>query len=138
MTYFVDANVFLRTLIEEDKKAHKECIMFLRGVKNNKHRAVTSWLILSEVAWTLASYYEFSRLEVVKAIKGVLGLGGLRVKDDYDPVVAMELYEKWGVKFIDAVVASNRRLRDRKWTVISYDHDFDKLGVLRLSPGQVI
>lgn len=134
---FIDTNIFLRTLIEEDKESFKDCFQLLQNIKTNKLQGVTSSVVLSEIAWTLLSYYKFSKLEVIKALRGIVNLRGLSIIDEYQHEVALSLYEKKGIKFIDALIASNPDIFSKKWTVISYDHDFDKIDVKRIEPNQI-
>lgn len=134
---FIDTNIFLRTLIEEDKKSFKDCFQLLQNIKTNKLRGVTSSVILSEVAWTLFSYYKFSKPEVVKALRSIINLRGLSIIDKFQHEIALSLYEKNNVKFIDALIASNPDIFNKKWVIISYDNDFDKINIKRMEPNQI-
>lgn len=138
MKYFVDTNIFLRTLIKEDEKTFNDCYHFLEEVRLNKIKGVTSNLILAEIAWTLSSYYQFNREDVAKALKGVVNLRGLKIIDGYQALLALSFYQSKGVKFVDAMIASIKQLVTKKWTVISYDQDFDKLDIIRREPDQVV
>lgn len=134
---FIDTNIFLRTLIEEDKESFKDCFQLLQNIKTNKFKGITSSVVLSEVAWTLLSYYKFSKPEVVKALRSIVNLRGLSIIDKFQHEVALSLYEKNGIKFIDALIASNPDIVNKNWTVISYDRDFDKIDVKRMEPHQI-
>src|SRR3989344_6766914 len=123
---FIDTNIFLRTLIKEDKESFKDCFQLLQNIKTNKLKGITSSVVLSETAWTLLSYYKFSKLEVVKALRSIVNLRGLSIVDKFQHEIAISLYEKNSIKFIDALIASNPDIFSKQWTVISYDHDFDK------------
>lgn len=95
---------------------------------------VTSSLVLSEIAWTLLSYYKFSREKVILAIRSILNIKGLKIIDEYQPITAMDIFEKFGIKFIDSFIASIPQIFDKKWVIVSYDKEFDKLDVLRKEP----
>ncbi|MDO8638324.1 MAG: PIN domain-containing protein [Candidatus Daviesbacteria bacterium] len=134
---FIDTNIFLRTLIEEDKESFKDCFQLFQNIKTNKLKGITSSVVLSEIAWTLLSYYKFSKLEVVKALRSIVNLRGLSIVDKFQHEIAISLYEKNSIKFIDALIASNPDIFSKQWTIISYDHDFDKIGIKRVEPGQI-
>ncbi len=134
---FIDTNIFLRTLIKEDKKSFQDSFQLLQNVKTNKLRGVTSSVVLSEVAWTLLSYYKFSKPEVVKALRSIINLRGLSIIDKFQHETALSLYEKNGIKFIDALIVSNPDISSKNWVIISYDQDFDKINVKRMEPHQV-
>ncbi|MBI2325766.1 PIN domain-containing protein [Candidatus Collierbacteria bacterium] len=134
MTYFIDTNVFLRVLIREDQKMFDQSKTFLEAVKKNKFDAVTSTIVISEIVWTLGSYYRFSKKEVLRSVRGILNLGGLKVIDDYDLRKSLTIYESKKCKYIDAVIAGMPRIQSGDWTIVSYDKEFDKLGVERVAP----
>lgn len=136
--YFLDTNIFLRTLIEEDATSFEDCFQVLILVKTNKIKAVTASLILAEVAWTLSSYYRFPKRKVVRALKSIINLRGLKIIDNYNSFISIELYSRKNVKYIDTLIASIKEIEAKKWVVISYDKDFDKLGLIRKEPKEII
>ncbi|MDP3955608.1 MAG: PIN domain-containing protein [bacterium] len=138
MKYFIDTNIFLRVLIQEDKKQFTECKNLLQRVKENKLDACTGTIVLAEVVWTLGSYYQYSKAQVVEAVKSIFNLRGLRILDTYDNARAIELFEKYSVKYIDTLIASYAEIADKDITIISYDRDFAKLPVLYKTPREVI
>lgn len=136
--YFIDTNIFLRTLVKEDIKTFQDCRQFLESVKLNKIKAVSSNLVLAEIAWTLSGYYGFSKDNVTRALKGIINLRGLKLTDNFNPALALSLYEDNNIKYIDAVLASMEQLYEKKWIIVSYDKDFDILNVKRMEPAEVI
>lgn len=138
MRYFIDSDIFLRVLAKDNKKQYSFCVNFLNLLKKNKINGYTSTLILAEIVWTLSFYYRFKKEEVVRAFKSIIALRGLKIFDQYDCLKAIELYEKHSVKFIDALIASNKEILEKKVIVISYDKDFDKLPVIRRKPEELI
>ena len=137
-TYFLDSNIFLRFLTGDNQKMLNECLSLIENIKAGKINAFTSNLVLSEVVWTLGSLYKFPKTKVINAIKGIVGTPGLKICDGYMILAAIEIYENSSVKFIDSLVASIHEIYNRKWVVISYDKDFDKLGIIRKEPSQVV
>ena len=138
MRYFIDTNIFLRTLIKENKKTFDECFKLLSEIKIGNLKASTSHVVLAELVWTLSSYYGFSKEKVVTAVKSVVNLRGLQFIDGYQAHMSLELYEKKPVKFIDALIASIKTIREKTWVVVSYDKDFDKMGISRKEPGELV
>lgn len=135
--YFIDTNIFLHTLIRRDEKCFADCSQFLEKVKLNQVKAVTANMVLAEAVWTLKSFYGFSRQQVVKGIKSIVRLRGLRLIDGYDVSRALNFFQNSKVKYIDAMIASIKQIDDKKWIVVSYDNDFDKLQVIRKEPGDI-
>lgn len=134
--YFIDTNIFLRVLVKEDKKTFKECFEILEKIKQGKIKAFTSSLVLTEVGWVLGKTYKFSKRQVIDALRSILNLKGLKIVDKYHPYLAVSIYEKFSVKFVDAFIASNFLAdgEELSGAIISYDRDFDKIGVKRKEP----
>lgn len=137
MQYFIDTNIFLRTLIKEDEKSFNDCYLLLEAVKENRISGTTSNTVLAEIVWTLSSYYQFPKDKVCQALRGIINLRGLKLIEQYQPLVALSLYEAKTVKYIDAVIASIPKIQNKKMVVISFDKDFDKMDVLRKEPAEL-
>lgn len=134
--FYIDTNIFISLLINRDDR-QKECQRLVEKIKLNKIRAVTGNLVLAELVWVLKSFYGIPKKEITEKIKGILRLRGLKIIDDYDLSEAIDIYEKKSVKFIDALIASTRLIYQKKWVVVSFDKDFDKIGVLRKEPAEL-
>ena len=138
MTYLIDTNIFLRVLIREDEASFQSGLRLFEGIKQKDWNASVPGIVLSEIVWTLKSYYQFSKPEVVAAVQSVVNLRGLSIIDDYNYALALEFYQNHSVKYVDACIASLPIVQDEQATIISFDHDFDKLGVSRKEPNEVL
>ncbi|MCG2692402.1 PIN domain-containing protein [Microgenomates group bacterium] len=135
--YYIDTNIFLRALVVEEKNQSQQCINFLNKVKNNQVRAVTGNIVIAEAAWVLKSYYKFSKEKIVELIKSIINLRGLIIEDKLNIRKGLEIFANENIKYIDALIASIKPIQEKKWTVVSFDKDFDKIGVIRKEPGQI-
>lgn len=88
--------------------------------------------------WTLLSFYKVDRSTAAEAVRGIVNLRGLKLVDGYDPLAALGMFDDKGVKFIDAMLASIPKIKSGTIAVVSYDKEFDKLGVVRKEPGEVL
>lgn len=138
MIYFVDSNIFLRTLIKEDEKSFGSCYRFLELVQKKRIKAFTSSLILVEINWVLRSFYKFKKPNIVEAVKSILNLKGLKITDRLNPALALEIFQSSNVKFVDALIASNSEIFKKEMIVVSYDRDFDKIEIIRKEPSAII
>lgn len=132
--YFIDSNIFIRFLVKEDNKTYNDCLNLLLLIKKGEIKAHISSLVYAEISWVLDSFYKFDKKEIVKAISGISTLSGLKVLDKTDIEAAIDIYSKLNVKFIDALIASNPLILQKKMKIISYDKDFDKIGAIRIEP----
>lgn len=138
MVYFVDTNVFLRAVLNDEAEKFEECRKFLEQVKLGKAIAVTSYVVMAEMVWTLARSYKATKKEIGKSIKSVVNLRNLRLEDNYDLERAIGWFEEGKAKFVDCLIASNEMVRNGERVIVSYDREFDKLGVVRKEPGEII
>lgn len=138
MPYFIDANIFIRALHKENEKMFSECISLLKLIKKNHIEAYTATVVLTEIVWTLHSFYKIPKARIIQAVKGILNINGLRIVDNYDQIKAIQIFEKYSIKYIDALIASNNEISKKKMAIVSYDKDFDKLAILRKEPVDVV
>lgn len=135
--YFIDSNIFLRLIVKENESQYLACKMLFEAIKKNKFQAVTCNLVLAEIVWVLQSYYHKNRKQVIEALRAIINLRGLEIIRKQDYHLTLNLYERFGVKYIDAAIASIKPVYEGKWPVITYDKDFDKIGVIRKEPEQL-
>ena len=137
LEYCIDTNIFIRFLVKDDARMFRECSELIDEIQHEHILAYTPIPVLAEVQWVLKSFYKFEKSEVVKALKSIIAFSQ-EPPDVPAAGTALSLYEQHSVKFIDALIASHPRIQDGSMAVISYDKDFDKLGVSRLEPKGVL
>ena len=135
--YFIDTNIFIDILMRRDEKRFIQCSRFFQKVKLNKIKAATGNVVLAELIWTLKSFYGIGKEEIVRRIKSIIKLRGIKLVDNYDPLRAIDLYQSKSIKYIDALIASIRPIQEKKWTVVSFDKDFDRIAVNRKEPREI-
>ena len=138
MHCLIDTNIFLRVLTKDDTSTFNQCVDLLTAIKEGKIKAVTTTICLAEVVWTLKAFYKRPKSDILLAYNAIINLNGLSIVDGYDHGIAATLYERYNVKYIDALIASIKSVRTKEMTVVSFDRDFDKLGVLRVEPKSVL
>jgi len=135
--YFVDTNIFLRALISStNRKVDKECLQFVKTVQEEGIKCTISNIIFAELAWTLKSFYNFTKPEIVMSLQSIENLR-FQITDKFQNSLALQIYENKNVKFVDALIASIPELYNKKWTIVSYDKDFDKIGIKRIEPSEL-
>ena len=138
MNYLIDTNIFLRYLEASDEKSYEECLVLLRALKEGKINGVTSHLILSEIYWTLKTYYKFPKSKRIEVLENIYNLSGLNFVDGYNLVVALKSHKESKAKFIDCMLASIPKVLSKEWVIVSYDKDFKKLPIISKEPGEDI
>lgn len=137
-SYLIDSNIFVRVFVRDDEKTWRNCVDFLKEATRQRFKAYIPIVILAEVQFVLASFYGFEKRRILDAVKSIAAMPNLRFHDDCSPSLAIELFETHNVKFIDCLLASSKRVQEGNSVILSYDRDFDKLGVKRVEPKDII
>ncbi len=138
MKYLIDTNVFLRFLIPDSANAsvQRECIDFFSAIEKGEIVTITLSTVYAELVWVLQSFYRFDRESVAEDLETFVA-HGIEAVDSVDISRAVMLYRNSGKKFIDCLIASHKDLYAGTAMVVSYDRDFDVLGVRRIEPSAV-
>jgi uncharacterized protein len=124
--YFVDTNVFLRFLLNDHPQFSSSATSLFKRSEMGKINLWTSDMVVAELVWTLESYYKYSKKGICESLTNLLSLKGLSVDNRTLILTALDLYKDKNVDFIDAYSFLTAKLQNIK--IISFDHDFDKLG----------
>lgn len=105
-TCFVDTNLFIRYLTNDDPAKAERVELLLREAAAGKVRLVTAEMVIAEVVWVLESSYGLKSAEVAPLIRAILATSGLDVLNA--PLVArgLEYYETKNIDFIDGYIAA--------------------------------
>lgn len=103
---FVDTNVFLRFLTQDDlAKAEKARRLFASAVAGEVV-VETSLLVIAEIVWTLESFYGLTHDEVAEQVTTILATPNFECPGKELLVEALLAYAERNVDFIDAYHAA--------------------------------
>jgi len=122
---FVDANVFIYTLVKSPKEAYEICKGILKRIENGEE-AVTNTAIIQEVVDWLE--YNNRKREVkifVTAINSYLTMRKATIMRD-DMIAALGDAEKHNLDFVDALTLQTMR-KNKITEIYSNDTDFDRV-----------
>ena len=88
-----------------------------------------------EILFILTRFYRFPQKKVLDAIKKILRLRNLTLIEKTDTPRALRMLAKYKVKYGDCLIATQI---PKGVTLVSYDKDFDKLGVGRKEPAELL
>jgi predicted nucleic-acid-binding protein len=124
---FVDTNLFIRYLTNDDKQKADRVEKLLDTAKDGKIQLVTTEMVIAEVVWVLESSYNLSAIAVAPLIRGILATPGLEVINGSLVACALEYYEKQNIDFIDGYIAAVMEKQG-----ITDLYSFDKKHISRL------
>jgi len=124
---FVDANIFLRFLTQDDPDKARACLDLFRRADAGQVTLFTNETIIAEVVYVLSSprLYALDREAIRQRLLPLLTLSGLRMPNRGVVLRALELYESQPVDFEDALAVAYMEQQEMSG-IISYDRDFDR------------
>ena len=135
MSEFVDANVFLRLLTQDDPVKATRVLGLLERAERGDVRLVTSEAIVAEVVFVLSSpvLYHFPKPQVASILEPVLENPGLTIDHKQAVLSALSRFGQMNLDFEDclAIAHIDRQGLDG---IYSYDRHFDRAPVQRLEP----
>ena len=103
---FVDTNLFIRYLTNDDPVKADRVEMLLEEAKAGKVLLVTAEMVLAETVWVLESGYNLSRARIAHLFRAILATPGIDVLNGALVSRALELYETVKIDFVDGYIAA--------------------------------
>ena len=133
---FVDTNVFLRFLVNDDPEKAAACEMLFRRAVTGEESLFTTDMVMAEIVWVLESYYELSKSDVREKIEKILNTKNLECPNREIIITALAAYEEKNIDYIDAYNASILKMKGID-EVYSYDRHYDRINwIKRIEPGE--
>lgn len=133
---FADTNLFLRFLTkdvpEQAEAAHR---LFLQAAQGDISLITTS-MVITEIVWTLESFYKETKDEIQQMVLSFLNTPGLEVDNGELVIRALRWYVDKNIDFIDAYNAAWMEIHDIT-TIYTFDQNhFSRIeGLTVLNPG---
>lgn len=99
---FVDTNVFLRFLTNDDPAKAKRAETLFRDAVRGKISLATSLLVIAEIIWTLESFYKLDKPDIAAKVEKILNTPNLDCPEAPLIFMALDLYVHENIDFVDA------------------------------------
>jgi predicted nucleic acid-binding protein len=119
-TGFLDANIFIRYLTNDDPAKADRVEKLLNQAAEGKKRLLTTELVIAEVVWVLESFYKLDNHAIGPMVKAILATPGLEVLNGALVEKAVEHYMEKNIDFIDGYIAAVME-RHKVIEIFSYD-----------------
>ena len=126
-TCFMDTNLFIRYLVNDDPGKADRVEKLLEQATSGKIRLVTADLVIAEVIWVLESAYGLKNAEIAPMVKGILATPGIEVTNAELVGRSLDYYESLNIDFIDGYIAA---IMDKM--KITELYSFDKKHISRI------
>ncbi len=130
----IDANVILRFVTADHPEMSPRCRDLFARVQHGEEAVFLPEAALSDVIWTLSSFYRWPVDHICRFVGDLLSQDGVRMSRKALAWEALSLFLEGQVDFSDALIAAEMRDASLK-EIYSYDRDFDKIeGITRVEP----
>ena len=127
--YFVDTNIFIRYLVNDEPDHADRVERLLDKAEKGEIRLVTGPPVFFELAWTLKSFYEMKKDEIYTCLLSIAGIQGLNVTDIDVITESLEVYKENAVEFSDAYISVLSKKLNTDGVVTFNKKHFNKLDV---------
>jgi predicted nucleic-acid-binding protein len=103
---FVDTNLFIRYLTNDDPKLADRVEQLLDDAAAGALQLVTTELVMAESVWVLESSYRLTHAQIAPLIRGILATPGMDVINGDLVSKALVMYELQKIDFVDAYIAA--------------------------------
>jgi len=132
---FLETSIFIRYFTEDDPRKFQDCVRLLEIIEKGKLRPYTSNIVVFEILFVLTRIYQFSKKDVIEAIKKILTLRNLALIEKTNTKRAIKLFEKYSIKFPDCLISTQI---PQGVKIVTYDDDFKKIdGLTSIDPANI-
>jgi predicted nucleic acid-binding protein len=105
-TVFVDSNLFLRHLTNDDRSQSERADRLLQEAAAGTVQLITGPPVFFEIAWALAKKYRESQQAILTALRSILTYPNLTITDAPIAETALTLAEQRGMTYADAYIVA--------------------------------
>ena len=99
---FVDTNIFLRYLTNNDPAKAERVEKVFRKAVDGHLRLISNLMVVAELVWTLESYYGLARTDIRDKLSLLINTPNLDIPEKQRILSALVLYGEQNIDFIDA------------------------------------
>ena len=133
---FVDTNVFLRLMVNDDPVKADACESLFRKAIAGDETLATSDMVIAEIIWVLESYYHLEKSAIQASVEKILNTNNLHCPNREIIIHALSIYVEKNIDYIDAYNAFLLKIHEVR-EIYSYDKHFDRLDWLkRIEPNR--
>ena len=137
--YFIDANIFIRVLTQDDPAQSPKSLAFLERIADGHVSGMVTEGVILEVIQVLASKHQYGldRSEIRERILPLFMLPNLQVQHREIQLAAIELFAESRLDYVDCLAIAYARLLELQG-IVSFDQGLDRLvNELRVEPDMV-
>lgn len=110
--FLIDANAFLRLLLDDIPKQKKAFEKLLQKAKRKEVVLFVPQIVIFEIDFILEKYYQFSKEEIINKLKSIISTSYIQVQDKEYFKRAIELYAQENMSFADCFLLSEAKIEN--------------------------
>jgi predicted nucleic acid-binding protein len=122
----LDANVILRFVLGDDPIQSPRAHALMKRLETSEELAEVEDVVLAETIWVLEKRAHVPRFEIVRILSDLLVFPGIRYRAKRVGLQALAHFGSTSCDIADCLLAARAKSRHSK--MLSFDHDFKKLG----------
>ena len=133
---FVDTDVLIRLLTQDDPHKQAQAAAFFKRVEAGEIQVMTPVTTIADAVYVLSSprLYKVPRSEVAVLLSTLVRLRGFKIRNRQTVLRALDLFGTTNLDFGDALIVAAMKQVGAQ-VVYSYDRDFDGVqGIVREEP----
>ncbi len=134
MARFLDTNILIRYLTNDDPDKATLALALLDRVAEGSEQVVTTPLVIFETIFLLQRTYKLPKADIREKIAAILALQGLQLAERALCLRALDYYVEQNISYADAYNAAWMQ-GEGIAEVYSWDREFDRVaGLTRIEP----
>lgn len=102
----IDANIILRFVTADHPEMSPRCRALFDRVQNGQEAVFLPQAALSDVVWTLRSFYKWPLEKVCAFLGNLLSLDGVHMQQKEMILDSLNMFEQKNIDFSDALIAA--------------------------------
>lgn len=127
--HIIDTNFILRYLLADNPSHFKEAELFFDSVRTGEKSAILKDIVLTEVIFTLASFYKVPRTKITETLSQLILYKGMIVSDRTVLLTALEIYGNTNLHIVDSILAAETKIN--KYELLTFDKALKNLKIIR-------
>ena len=124
-TFTVDANAFLRFLLNDVPTQKKEFEKLLNRAKKSKVKLIVPQIVIFEINFILQKYYGYPKENIIDKLQTIVETFYLQVSDTDIFRESLKLYLKSSLSLVDCFIYCFAK--DKNAEIFTFDKDLSKL-----------
>lgn len=121
----VDANVFLRLLLNDIHLQVKEAEKLLEQAKKSTIKLHVAQIIIFELNFILDKYYNLPKIEIIDKLKSVVQTPYLEIQDREVFIDALKIFSDSNISLADSFILAKSKIEN--WELFTFDKQLNSL-----------